>query len=475
MPELMATARSSPVATIGGSATRSGTAWRCMFEPISAVGVVVLQERDQARRNADHLLGRDVHELNLIDGDGDEVGLVPRGEDRALELAVLVDRRVGRRQVGFALLVGPHPEDGVGRLAALDLAVGGDQEAVLVHAAVDAQRADQSDVGPFRSFDRTDPAVVRDVDVADFEAGSFAVEPARAQSREPPLVSQLGQRVGLVDDLRQLAAAEEVLDGRADALGVDQRPRGHVLGVLQAHPLLDGAAELEETLAQLVGGQLVDGAQPAVAQVVDVIDVPLAAPQVEDVPDGVDVVFGRERHPVFGNILVELAVDPEPADLAQAVTVGIEELLMEQLAGLLQLRGVARPQPLVDPQQRAFVVGGRVFLERLQDQRVAGILQDLDHAQVAGVGQHLRRGLGNRRAAVDQDLAGIGIDDVAAGDPALELGGRLGSRPSRPPRPRKKPGAWPRRSNTGGSSLARASSTRTCPTGRSAPRAYLSW
>ena len=36
MPELMATDRSSPVATIGGSATRSGTAWRCMFEPISA-------------------------------------------------------------------------------------------------------------------------------------------------------------------------------------------------------------------------------------------------------------------------------------------------------------------------------------------------------------------------------------------------------------------------------------------------------
>ena len=36
MPELLATAVSSPVATIGGSVTSSGTAWRCMFEPISA-------------------------------------------------------------------------------------------------------------------------------------------------------------------------------------------------------------------------------------------------------------------------------------------------------------------------------------------------------------------------------------------------------------------------------------------------------
>ena len=118
---------------------------------------------------------------------------------------------------------------------------------------------------------------MRDVDVANFEAGSLAVQAAGAQGREPPLVGQLGQGVGLVDDLRQLAAAEEVLDGRADALGVDQRPRGHVLGVLEAHPLLHGAAELEEALAQLVGGQLVDGAQPAVAQVVDVVDVSLVA------------------------------------------------------------------------------------------------------------------------------------------------------------------------------------------------------
>ena len=211
--------------------------------------------------------------------DACEVGLVPGDERRPLELAVVVDRRVGRREVGLALLVGPHPDDLVGRLAVLDLAVGGDEEAVLVDSAVDPQRADQADVGPFGGFDRADPAVVRDVDVADLEAGSLAVQAARAEGREPPLVGQLGQRVGLVDDLRQLAAAEEVLDRRADALGVDQRPRGHVLGVLQAHPLLDGAAELEEALAKLVGGQLVDRAEPAVAQVVDVVDVALALAQ----------------------------------------------------------------------------------------------------------------------------------------------------------------------------------------------------
>ena len=115
--------------------------------------------------------------------------------------------------------------------------------------------------------------------------------------------------------------------------------------------------------------------------------------QVEDVANRVDVILGVEGHPVFGNVLVELAVDPEPADLAQPIAVGIEELLMEQLACLLQLRRIARPQPLVDPEQSTLVIGGRVFLQRLENKRILGLLEDPDRAQLARIGQHLRRGL----------------------------------------------------------------------------------
>ncbi len=78
------------------------------------VGVVVLQERDQAGRDAHHLLGRDVLVLDLLGGDGVEVGLIPGDDLRALELAVLVGRRVGGGEVGLALLVGPHPDDVLG-------------------------------------------------------------------------------------------------------------------------------------------------------------------------------------------------------------------------------------------------------------------------------------------------------------------------------------------------------------------------
>ena len=71
-------------------------------------------------------------------------------------------------------------------------------------------------------------------------------------------MSQLGKRVGLVHDLAQLATTEEVLDRRGDAFRVDERPRGHVLLLADAHALLHGAAELEKALAQLVGRQLID-------------------------------------------------------------------------------------------------------------------------------------------------------------------------------------------------------------------------
>ena len=81
MPELMATDRLQA----GGDDRRLGHQQRHgLALHVRAhqrpVGVVVLQERDQAGRDADHLLGRDVHVLDLVDRDGDEVGLVP-GDD----------------------------------------------------------------------------------------------------------------------------------------------------------------------------------------------------------------------------------------------------------------------------------------------------------------------------------------------------------------------------------------------------------
>ncbi len=345
----------------------------------------------------------------------------------ALELAVF-DRSVGRRQEGFAFLVGPQPDHLVGELAVVHFAIRGDQEAVFVDGRIDRQAGDQADVRAFRRFDRADAAVVRNVHVAHFEAGPLAVQTAGPKRRQSPLVREHRKRVRLVDHLRQLAAAEEVFDRRRNALGIDQAARRHVFDVLQAHPLLHRAAELEKALAQFVGRQLVDRPQPAIAQVVDVVDLDprFAAGQLQHIADGRDQVLGPQGHFGLGHAELQLAVDAEAADLAQAVTIGIEKFLVEQRPGFFQLGRIARPQPLVDAQQRLFVAGGRVLGQAVEDQRVLGVDHYFDRGQAGGADQ-LGDVLGDLLAALEDDLAGlfavVRIDDVVDRDLAFDLAG----------------------------------------------------
>src|SRR5262249_18998951 len=106
--------------------------------------------------------------------------------------------------------------------------------------------------------------------------------------------------------------------------------------------------------------------------------------------------------------------DAEAADLAQAVAVGVLELLAEQLAGLLQLRRVAGPQALVDLQQRLLVRVGRVLPERRQDERV--LVPDQRRHRLDRAGEDsVECLLSELLARVKEDLAVLGVDDVADG------------------------------------------------------------
>ena len=151
-------------------------------------------------------------------------------------------------------------------------------EAVAVDARERRERTDQTDVRAFRRLDRADAAVVRVVDVADFEARALARQTARPERRETPLVRQLGQRVGLVHELRELRGAEELLDRGDDRTDVDERLRRHRLDVLHGHALAHHALEAQQADAELVLQQFADRADAAVAEVVDVVLVDDASP-----------------------------------------------------------------------------------------------------------------------------------------------------------------------------------------------------
>ena len=109
----------------------------------------------------------------------------------------------------------------------------------VVDPGVARQVADEADVRPLRSLDWAHPAVVGSVDVTDLEPGALTRQPARSERRETTLVGQPRQGVVLVHELRQLARAEELLDGGDDRADVDQGLGRDRLDVLGRHALAD--------------------------------------------------------------------------------------------------------------------------------------------------------------------------------------------------------------------------------------------
>ena len=210
------------------------------------------------------------------------------------EAALGVDRHVGLRDVVAALFHRREIDHLVGDAAVLDLAVGRLDEAVLVDAREGRERVDQADVRAFRRLDRADAAVMRRMHVAHLEAGALARQTARAERRETALVGDLGQRIGLVHELRQLRGAEEFAHRGGRRLGVDQVLRHHGVDIDARHALLDRALHAQQADAVLVLHQLADRAHAAVAEMIDVVDLALAVAQVDQrLDDGEDVFLAQ--------------------------------------------------------------------------------------------------------------------------------------------------------------------------------------
>ncbi len=243
---------------------RSRTKWPCCVELGVGLGDVVLLflvrgevldlgGDDRADREGPGLLALEL-------GDGRVVELLAGLQD---DLAVLADE-VGAGFVAGDVRVVPGDRP-------LDLAVGRLDEAVAVDPAEGRQRADEADVRAFGGLDRADATVVAVVDVADVEPGALAGEAARPEGRQAPLAGQLGQRIGLVHELAQLAAAEELLHRRHDGPDVDEGVRSGLVDLLDGHALADDALHAEQPNPEGVLDQLAVGADAAVAEVVDVV------------------------------------------------------------------------------------------------------------------------------------------------------------------------------------------------------------
>ena len=141
--------------------------------------------------------------LNFAGRDFEEVAVLTNG-DLADEMVLVVDLGVGLRDDFALFLVSGEVLDLVGDAAVFRETIRRFDEAEFVYASVGRERVDQTDVRTFRRLDRADTAVVRRMNVTNFEASTFAIETAWPERGETTLVRDLGERVDLVHELRQL-------------------------------------------------------------------------------------------------------------------------------------------------------------------------------------------------------------------------------------------------------------------------------
>ena len=369
-----------------------------------AVGVVVLEERDQGRRDRHHLARRDVHVVDLVGQDLADLTVTLADQDALLGEAVLVvQRRVRLGDDVLVLVVGGEVVDLVGDLALDHLAVGRLHEAERVDPAVGGQRPDQTDVGTLGGLDRAHPAVVAVVDVADLHAGPVTGQTAGAQRRQAALVGQARDRVGLVHELAQLRGAEELLQRRDHGADVDQGLRRDRLDVLGRHPLADHALHAGQTGAELVLDQLAHGPHAAVAEVVDVVGLDLdrlavgvqvrrtgavheggvVVVETDDVADRRHDVGDGQRLLVERLAGAELLVDLVATDLGEVVALGVEVVVLQQRQRGLTRRRLAGAQLAVDVEQR---VVGTLVVVLLLGEHDRLVLAELGHHGVVVVG-----------------------------------------------------------------------------------------
>src|SRR4029078_3915940 len=115
--------------------------------------------------------------------------------------------------------------------------------------------------------------------------GTLPRKSAGAEGREAALVGELVERVRLLHELRQLAAAEELLDRCDDRADVDELLRRGLLRLDDRHALAHDALHAQQADSELLLDELADRADATVSEVVDVVGVALAVVQLDDPRD----------------------------------------------------------------------------------------------------------------------------------------------------------------------------------------------
>ena len=259
--------------------------------------------------------------------------------------------------------------------------------------------------------------------VAHLKASTLARQPARAQRGQTALMGDLGKRIGLVHELRQLRRAEKLAHRSRNRLGVNQVLRHDRVDINRAHALLNRAFHTQQTNAILVFHQFADRAHAPVAEIVDIVNIALAIAQIDQRFDNAYDIFFPQDPNIIGTFLVQTNVHFHAADSRQIIAFAIKEQAVKKRLGRFRRRRLTGPHHAINLFQR-----GQLVRRFIGDQRVANKRAAINHinrqrinfgvAQLAQLGEQL---LSNFITSLGKNLAGFGADKLIRQKPPIKL------------------------------------------------------
>ena len=264
-----------------------------------AVGIVMLQKRNQRSGHRYHLTGGHVHILHAVGRGHNGFAFFTTSYQVAGEHAVFIQRGIGLGNHIAAFFNGRQIIDFIAHLAICYTAVRRFQETVFIGARIHRQRIDQADVRAFRSFNRAHAAIMSGVHVAHLKAGALTGQTARTQGRYAAFVGDFGKRIGLIHKLAQLAGAEKFFNGGGNRFGINQIMRHQVFRFCLVQTLFHRALNTRQAAAELVFSELAHRAHTTVAQMVDVVHFAVTVAQFHQSGNRCHDVFYAQHKATF--------------------------------------------------------------------------------------------------------------------------------------------------------------------------------
>src|SRR5262249_40135653 len=132
-------------------------------------------------------------------------------------------------------------------------------------------------------------------------------------------------------------------------------------------PLLDRPLHSQEPDAILVLHQFADRAHPAVAEMIDVVDLAFAVAQSDQSAYHRDDVFLAQDTYGVGRIEIQPHVHFDATHRGEVIALGIEEQRLEHILRRIERRRLARPHYTIDVEQRVLTRHVLVDAESIAD------------------------------------------------------------------------------------------------------------